>query len=260
VYPNAPVALVAIEARHTTSPSLGEGEQSELKRRLANAFPLPQPTVVKTMSGPLGGPASMIEETRPRFATRDQSTAVTMSTEAVVIETTRHETFENLLGLFGIVVDARQEIAPVEGLVRLGLRYVDEVRVPDLSDASEGWAEWVDRSLLGPAPIGETLGLVPEQSLGVVVFDRGDGRKLSLRYGPHMGYAVNPGGPLQRPTPPPGPFFLLDLDSFWTPVAEVPEFNKSVITELCTDLHEPVYGLFESLITERLRKEVLRNA
>ncbi len=202
----------------------------------------------------------MNEEQVPRFATRDQTTSVTYNVESVVVETTSHRTFEHLAGLLHLAVEARQKVAAVAGLLRLGLRYIDEIRVPDLADGPSAWREWVAPSLVGPAEIGAAHGLVPQQWQGVVVFDRGAGRQMVVRYGPREGFAIMPGGPLQRPTPPPGTFFLLDIDSFWAPTAEVPEFTADEIVKLCTDLHEPVSDLFESLITERLREEVLRNA
>jgi uncharacterized protein (TIGR04255 family) len=262
VYPNAPVVLVAIEARHPDAGSLGPGEQAELKRLLSDVFPLPQPVTAKTFTTAIGIqiPNEVREEVLPRFAKRDQTTAVTFSSQSVVIETTAHETFDQLSDLFLVAIEARQAVAPVDGLVRLGLRYVDEIRVPDVRDQAEGWAEWVDRTLLGPVAKGIPFGLEPEQWQGAVIFDSGEGRKLGLRYGPRVGYAIAPGGPLQRPTPSPGPFFLIDMDSFWTPTGEVPEFSAQVIARKCDDLHEPVHGLFESLITERLRIEVLRRA
>jgi uncharacterized protein (TIGR04255 family) len=83
---------------------------------------------------------------------------------------------------------------------------------------------------------------------------------LIVRYGPREGFAVAPGGPLQRATPAPGAFFLLDIDSFWVPTGNVPQFTSASVGELCIDLHEPISRLFEHLITERLRSEVLRNA
>ena len=138
------------------------------------------------------------------------------------------------------------------------MRYVDEVRVPDICDGATGWDQWVDASLLGPASVGARQGLVPEQWQGATVFGRGDGRQVILQYGPREGFAVMPGGLLQRSTPPPGAFFLLDIDSFWVATDEVPELTAEAIVDLCSDLHEPVSRLFESLITDRLRTEVLR--
>lgn len=259
VYPSAPVVLVALEARHPDAAPLTPGEQSEIKRLLASTFPLPQPAQNRTITQTNGGPPTVIDEVIPRFATRDQTTAVTYGTQAIAIESTRHQSFEHLSGLVRLVVETRQSVAPVEGLLRLGLRYINEIRVPDAHDDPARWGQWVAPGLMGPVPEATELGLMAEQWQGVTVFDRGDGRQVLLRYGPREGFAVGPGGPLQRATPPPGDFFLLDIDSFWMPTGDVPEFLPDVIETLCLDLHEPVSGLFEALITERLRTEVLRH-
>lgn len=259
-YPNAPVVLVAVEARHPDTALPNPGEQNEMKRLLGSTFPLPQPVQNTRVTAAPGAQPSIATELVPRFATRDQTTGVTFSTQSVAIETTRYQTFEHLCDLFRIAVEARQKVAPVDGLMRLGLRYVDEIRVPDVCDSEGGWGQWVDSSLLGPAAVGVQLGLVPEHWQGATVFDRGEGRKITVQYGPRQGFAVPPGGLLQRSTPPPGAFFLLDIDSFWLATAEVPEFTAEAILDLCIDLHQPVSRLFESLITERLRTEVLRRA
>ena len=258
-YPNAPVVLVTAELRHPDAPLLGPGEQSEMKRLLASNFPLPQPLQnTKIMATP-GAQPTLQQEMVPRFSTRDQTTAVTFGPQAVSVETTTYRSFEHFLELVRLSVDARQKIAPVDGLTRLGLRYVDEVRVPDVCNGVVGWREWVNEDLLGAAQVGSLLGSAAEQSQGVTVFNRGDGRQIAVQYGSREGFAVFPGGPLQRSTPPPGPFFLLDIDSFWGATGEVPEFLVESIISTCQDLHEPVSQLFENLITERLREEVLRH-
>ena len=139
------------------------------------------------------------------------------------------------------------------------LRYIDEIRIPDTVPVNETWADWVDGSLLGPAPMGSRLGLLAAEWQGLVRFDAGPGRSIVLRYGPREGYAVDPGGDLKRPMADSGPFFLLDIDSFWTPTGEIPEFDSGRILAVVDELHAPVSQLFETLITERLRSEVLRN-
>jgi uncharacterized protein (TIGR04255 family) len=260
IYPNPPVVLVTVEARHPDTPLLSPGEQSEMKRLLTSNFPLPQPLQNTKFKATAGGPATVEQELVPRFATRDQTTAVTFGAQAVVVETTKHQEFERLRELVRISIEARQKVAPVDGLMRLGLRYVNEIRVPDICDGAIGWRDWVDISLLGAATVGVPLELIPEQWQGATVFGRGDGRQVAVQYGTREGFAVLPGGLLQRFTPPPGPFFLLDIDSFWVATSEVPEFAAEAIIDLCSDLHGPVSRLFESLITDRLREEVLRHA
>jgi uncharacterized protein (TIGR04255 family) len=207
-----------------------------------------------------GAPPVLEQSVVPRFATRDQTTAVTFNAQAVAVETTKYETFEHFLEFIRVGIEARQKVAPVDGLMRLGLRYIDEIRVPDVCDGAIGWREWVNASLLGVAQVGAPLGLNAEQCQGVTVFKQGSGQQIAVQYGTREGFAVLPGGPLQRSTPSPGPFFLVDIDSFWTAAGEVPEFNIEAIMSLYVDLHEPVSRLFESLITDRLREEVLRHA
>jgi uncharacterized protein (TIGR04255 family) len=137
---------VAIEARYPDVAPLSEGEQGEMKRLLAAYFPLPQPIQMRTITATTGGPPTITEQAVPRFAARDQTTAVTVGPQAIVVETTKHQTFEHLAELLRIAVDARQRVAPVDGLLRLGLRYVDEIRVPDLCAGPAGWREWVHPS------------------------------------------------------------------------------------------------------------------
>jgi uncharacterized protein (TIGR04255 family) len=175
-----------------------------------------------------------------------------------VIETTRYLKWEKFRKIAAEVFTARSDVAPVDGIERVGLRYIDEIRVP-VTDEGVDWGPYVDVTMLGPAVLAPELGLVNEQWQGIAVFHPAPGDALVLRYGPRVGYAVEPGGDLRRPAPPPGPFFLMDIDSFWAPSDEVPEFAVDPLLETSDRLHAPVRRLFERLITERLRAEVLRN-
>ncbi|CAL9491141.1 hypothetical protein SUDANB54_03223 [Streptomyces sp. enrichment culture] len=79
-----------------------------------------------------------------------------------------------------------------------------------------------------------------------------------LRHGNLNGYAVNPSGDLRRPTPPPGPFYLIDLDSYWTPEGETPTFDWDIIESRYDAAALNAHALFEQLITDKYRREVLR--
>lgn len=288
VYPNAPIVLVAVEVRHPTADLLNSAQQAKLKRKLAGHFPLSNPSVVTNVTV-VGGAAPDMQHTTttsPRFTTRDRTTSVTFHMDALVVETTRYGQFERLLEQLTLAVDARLSVGDLDGLERVGLRYIDEIRVPEPSDARSAtatdWALWVAESLLGPAPVAADLGLQASQWQGVAVFEPlaptgaaaenglvsaspedsdplHGSDSLVLRYGAADGYAVDPGGELKRPVPPPGPFFLLDIDSSWTSASEVPPLDRDEVVHITTRLHAPVRALFESLITDRLREEVLRH-
>ena len=141
----------------------------------------------------------------------------------------------------------------------LGIRYIDEIRVPDRANGGVEWEEWVDDSLIGPSGHADAFRLSRADWQGLVRFEADEDCKLVLRYGARVGYAVNPEGDLKRPTPAPGPFFLLDIDSFWEPEG-VPEFDLVTALDRLDRLHEPVRDLFEALIKNRLREEVMSHA
>ena len=183
---------------------------------------------------------------------------MSLRAEAIVIETTRYVRWEDLRALVADVLDARNQVGDVDGVERVGLRYVDEIRVPGAP--ADEWAPWVDVTLLGPGPVGEELGLAPALWQGTSAFAPGPQRTVVLRYGPRDGYAVDPGGDIKRSMPTPGPFFLMDIDSFWIPSEGTPEFDTKALLATCDELHAPVRTLFERLITDRLREEVFRRA
>jgi uncharacterized protein (TIGR04255 family) len=298
VYPNAPIVLVAAEVRHPAADPLSPAQQAVLKRTLAEHLPLSNPATMTNVTTLGGAPPTMQQSVSPRFTSRDRTTSVTFHAGALVVETTRYGQFERLMELLTLAVDARLSLGGLDGLERVGLRYIDEIRVPESSEAGSAdaaslgvgsgpgveWAEWVAASLLGPAPVAASLGLRASQWQGITVFGppetvpdtltapgpvdmlpnsswtfEGED-SLVLRYGLANGYAVDPGGELKRSVPPPGPFFLLDIDSSWTSAPEVPPMDRDELVRIAARLHTPVRDLFEALITDRLREEILRHA
>lgn len=215
---------------------------------------------VIVQAGPKSQPVQQqVTTTSARWTSRNRRTALTIRPDSLVIETTDYGSYDRVRELFDIALRARLAVAVPVGVERIGLRYIDEIRVPaENGGRAPAWEQWVDPSLLGPAHVGGDLGLVPAVSEGLFVFSSDSDRALVLRYGAQSDYAVQSTPGLRRPLPPPAPLFKLDIDSFWQTGDEVPEFDVDLILEQADALHEPVRGVFESLITGRLREEVLR--
>lgn len=261
IYPNAPIVLVACEIRHPSAPELSPREIRAFRAAFRERLPLFKPVESQTLEIVNGVPRSPVRETSPRFVSRDRTRAVTVARERVVIETTAYVGFDDLRASIEDAMNAVVEIRLPDGIERIGLRYIDEVRVPAGSDGGADWSEWVDQDVLGPSGRAEELGMKARDWQGLARFDAGKSHTLVVRYGPRTGFAVNPGEPLRRhPTEAaPGPFFLLDFDSFWESADDVPEFTTDGVVHRCDALHAPIRGLFETLITDRLRDEVLRH-
>ncbi|ETD34419.1 TIGR04255 family protein [Williamsia sp. D3] len=258
VYPNPPIAIVILEVRHPVA-ELSNPAMAFLKNALQEYTPIEQTDTGLEIDVQKG-------EQRPvsirKLVSRDRHTVVTPRPDALVIETTDYRGWEWFVGVAEAALSARHEVAPVDGVERIGLRYIDEVRVPD--DEPIDWSRWVIPSLLGPTRELTELHLVPTQQQNAVQYATSTtGQTLTLRYGVARGSVIQPNNVPRRPAEPtPGsPFFLIDTDGAWEDSGGmIPEFNVEEILRLCESLHAPSKEVFETLITEKLRTEVLNSA
>lgn len=260
VYNNTPLVSVAFELRHPTSEPLSQLHRTGLQKHLAQRFPLARPMRNYTQHvelGPLGPTTETIVEEVPRFLSRSRRSAISFLQTSIVVETTDYEGWAVFRKLIEYACSARNAVTPVLGVERLGLRYVDEIRPAPRNEPPGDWSDWIAPSLLrSPLDAGAHLTLQSWQ--GVASFGNESGEGLTLRYGPGFGFATDPNGEPRRPDPGlPGPFFLLDVDSFWNPLEEIPEFDIENVLGQVDALHKPVRAIFESSITRRYRNEVL---
>lgn len=263
-FPNAPLALVAFEIRYTEqSALLSRPAIDKIKAALAEDLPLRgdlREQEVALRFGAQESPAVQVRIT-PRFTTRDRTTACQVGGSSLIVETTAYQGFAGFLKLLQRAVQAVADAARPDGITRIGLRYIDEVRVPGIAEPPGNWQGYIDEHLLAPVAqdFVTAAKFIPQIWQGIVQYGTGPDRVLALRYGPAEGYAIPPNGPTRRKNPPgSGLFFLLDSDSYWEPADEVPEFNPDRVVQVCKELHDPTKALFDAVITERLREEVFR--
>jgi len=254
VYRNPPIAMVAVEVRHSGTDPVTEAGYTAIRQKLRKQWPVQLPAQDVALNFGSSGPSTVVSEYR-RFASRDRRTAIVIRPGSTTVETVDYKGWDDLQLTLRVALDVRVEVSEPSGYERVGLRYIDEVRVPSEGDAMD-WTPWVHASLLAAKP-DEGVDLPLSDWQGMSQFGPADGRALVLRYGPREGYAVEPNGPLRRAGTPAGSFFLLDFDSFWETSGPVPEFEPDELMVRCDDLHAPVRRLFEGLITDKLRKEVL---
>jgi len=264
-YRNPPLALALVEVKHPESAPLSRGELAGLKAALLKVLPLQssedqlQVQFAVSPDASAGQAPSQRVRTVQRYLSRSRMTSASFTTDSFSIETTSYEGWREFRGLVALVATALKDVAPVDGMQRIGLRYIDEIRIPSADAEAPDWSEWIHRDLIAPNP--RSLGLRPVQQQAVVQYrtDR-PGEIVTLRYGAAVGPPVVGGGPLARPSaPPPGPFFLLDTDAAWEviPGEPVPEMDISFLVESTDRLHHRVKALFESALTPKLLNEVL---
>lgn len=259
-YRHAPLAYVIFQVMHPAATPVGRGDEEAIKRALRSYVPLANREVLSQLefTGQLNGGAGpqtkVRNEEQLRFTSRDKRMSVTFAPNAVTLETTRYETWEQLREVAMAALEARMDVAPVDGVERIGLRYLDEVRVPGVS--APAWGEWVNPELAAPTLAPDLL--VPHQQQSVVQYTTDSPEVVvALRYGAVDGPSAVQGIPLLvSPPAASGPFFLIDTDASWTP-AEVPLLDPASVLEKADDLHRYVKELFEASLTDRLREEVL---
>jgi uncharacterized protein (TIGR04255 family) len=260
VYPNAPVALVTMEIRHPATDSLTETSSRALKQLLADYLPIERQAqdVNWGMLAP-GAGATPQAERFVRFVNRDNTIAASMKSQAVVVETTTYNNFETFCDVVMRVVDARAQVSSIVGIERIGLRYVLEIRVPVGVDGRIEWSNWIHEGLLGPYQVTPGGLMLTEWQGAAVYRDPQPGKAMIVRYGPGVGQALDPNYHLRRVTQAqPGPYFLMDIDSFWAPSGTIPEYNRDDLLATYQALYEPARAVFQDMITSRLKDELLR--
>lgn len=255
-WPNAPLALVAVEARFPLAATTGP-LRVPTQRAIRDALwgedwvleNAAQQTVEMAIVQGKPSPPVVTAEEVTRITVRDRTKVVTVRPNSVTVEVTRYDGYEAFREILRSVFSAVEKLLEPEGISRLGLRYIDEIRVPHL-EGPDPWDAWLDRSLLAPRAPG-----VSTETWGCAVqYATGSDRHLVLRYGPGDGTVINPAGPIKRPRPvPPGPFFALDFDSFWAP-SDIPAFATEPLLTACDELRGPERALFDQLIPEHLVK------
>lgn len=261
-FPNPPLVLTVLEIRYPElSEGFGESEWRQMDEAVRDRLPLAEPGLEQQVNVIVGEAATSVQSRMfRRFSARDRTTALLVKPDALVIETTAYAGWaESFRPLVAEVVHAMERISQPNGVVRIGLRYIDEIRVPGVESAPGDWRGYIDEHLLTAAdPEFIPTSLRASEWLGLVQYQTAPDSMLTVRYGPRQGYAVDPAGPTRRRNPhPPGLFFLLDSDSYWHGESEVPEFKADWICERCDLLHQPVSEFFRIVVTDRLCDEVL---
>ncbi len=259
IYPNDSLQLVAFELRMPYVPTFAghEAAANALYASLRDILPIigPAPVAAVQIHAGEGGVSTREAPIPLRLLNRGKTLSVTISPSALIVETSDYDRFEAFQDVIRKLLEAAGP--DIAGIERVGLRYINEVRVPDVH-AVDDWRDYINASLLAGLDLDRDF--PAEATQGMVQYALDGDRHVNLRFGAlPEGAIVNPAGPLRFKTSDGGPFFLIDLDSFWTaPDDDMPEFTLDRAMEICLSLRPQVHALFEAAITDRLRDEVLR--
>lgn len=257
-YVNDALRWVAAEVRFPLVEQLSTGTPPGFREQIRETFPIHEEQTELAVTVGAGGPGAQ-QVVKQRFLTRNRLRSVTVGRDSIVLETTQYAGWTNVREEFAAVLAVLEGgVSRPDGILRVGLRYLDEIRIPNAVTKIADWEGWIDERLLAPFTLDKEE--LPTNATVVLQYGAPPGYVTVFRAAPlPEGRTVLPEGPLRMPIQTPdGPYFLLDTDASWAdPERQVPEFSAERITEILDDLHKPCKRLFESSITDRLRTEVL---
>ena len=252
VFANAPLAWAACEIRFPLVPSLTSDESfGSLTEAFFDTFPIPRLSVMVPPTGALDTHGA---ERQFRFLDKSHTMSVSLTRSSLLVETTDYKEWDSFKSVVTGSMEVVARLARIVGVERVGLRYIDEIRVSDIREDALKWKGWISEDVLGhlqPIP-----GYAPKSSLAEVHLAKGSSG-LTVRYAALTGRGVVSDEPLKRRHPAQeGPFFVIDTDSFCdTPGEEMLSCAADDLAHILDELHDPMGTVFQRAITDRLRKQ-----
>lgn len=262
VFSNTPLALVVAEVRFTDSPRLRRQDTLDtVAIALEDRFPLVQHWAGVQVNLANLAPAddrqaeAQFEQQQRRMVlvNTEKTESITVTSSSIAYETTAYNDFDDLCTAVAAACEALISAVPhPPALVRVGLRYIDEIRSPNPITDLRAWGKWIDSSLVAPLAIGRDY--VPVRTQGLVTFDLGNGSGMNFQYAAiEQGVAVEP-MILKRKEFESGPLFVLDFDGFHDFNSDTTvTVNAATVVDVLSTVHTPAGAAFQGAITNDAR-------
>jgi uncharacterized protein (TIGR04255 family) len=254
VFPGTPLALVAAEIRFTDAARLRQQQtKDEVAIALEERFPFAEPLQQTDVNLTPTAPPQIQQRIGVVLKNAASTETLTIMSESLTYETTAYTNFDDLLGAVTAACDALIAAKVRPAMRRVGLRYIDEVRVPDAITDVRQWSKWIDHRLIGQLTVGpDDAPATTAQSAST--YDLGGGKWLNFRCAAlNQGPIVVPQF-LKRPPIKSGPFFVLDFDGFHDFTTDQPvSLSTSMVREDLSAVHIPCGTAFQRSITDEAR-------
>lgn len=170
-----------------------------------------------------------------KLSSVDGDWTVTLLPEAFSIETSAYAGWPDFRKRLADLVSAVASTFGPALEQRLGLRYVDEIRHPEVTGVS-GWKGWIRDELLGPLADSAFAPAI-RVAQQIIEFDAGGGYRVTLRHGTSQAQGDDEW------------IYLLDHDCFRQAGRS---FDEAGILTSADDLHRVALQVFQSAVTDRL--------
>lgn len=241
--PQRPVQLVAFEARWAPD------AVKRFPRRVLDGLLDVVPDALVEL--PAAADASQ-EPALLRLVSEDRVLSVSLWRSSLVVECSAYQDFDPFLDLVMRATGAVPGLLRALPVVRIGLRYIDELHAPDADMDPNSWQRWVAPELLGGASILTKFRV--SSFGGGAVIELGRGFFVQFRFAlTKETFSVPP--PLQPRPRPLTPAMVFDTDGYWLrPATE--SASPFDIEKIVRKLNEQTNELINAVVTEDCRNLV----
>ena len=178
------------------------------------------------------------------FFTEDKSRHVALCSEYLLLEERRYEGYEVLRDIFLEVLDAAAAQYAGLRIRRLGMRYINEIRLPE-ADAGSGlgadfWEKYVNPSLLGGLRFAANDGALARHMCSTEL--NYGSERATIRYGIFNG---------EYPRPNRRREFIIDTDTY-----SLTAMTADTAAVKLDEYHRAAGSVFETAITDSLRQRM----
>jgi len=167
-----PLIYVVTQVRFSAVMSI-EKYVPEIQEKLRKKYPWFQHSKVQEVLLQSPGPPSVGFNDRFEFLGREKQTGIVLTRNSIALHTNKYSNFEHFQDEFGEALAAVHDSVGLGLVERLGLRYVDLVRLGQ----GESWSDYFQRELLGldPSVVGVSqwnsqFGSIGKTDVGTLVF------------------------------------------------------------------------------------------
>jgi uncharacterized protein (TIGR04255 family) len=184
-----------------------------------------------------------------RLSTIDQLRSIVLSSNAMTLEVREYISIDELIQRFQRMLAVGTKSLPITERLRLGLRFINEIRLPEAESLSQ-WQEYLQPGFLGFAASEAFQGEGRvSQTLQQVQIERSDGT-LIVKHGLLTGTVVPP---LPGTQPDMGPFYMIDLDYYDAQPGELDV--ASAVTQV-RRYNDVLYDIFRWALTPALYQKL----
>ena len=238
-----PLVRVIAQVRFPLIASLEKREFiASFQEAIRGRYPVLHP---EESRGVVFGPQGIVDarsNTSWRFTEASGPWRVTLASDFLALETTRYSCRDDFMQRFRVVLQALKDHVDPKVVDRLGVRYIDRVVGPNLTDLPQLVRPQV-AGILG-SPLSAHVAHAISENVFVLPGDEG---QVTVRWGLLPAQStIDPGGlePIAEPS------WILDTDAFQSFPAGSRELSVNSVVEQARGFAERIYSIFRWTVTD----------